>query len=121
MTGVIRILTWMPCPTSCLHNTLPSARERQTASRLWLLSSVALTKTWSPHATGVDAARPGSSATHLTASVLENFSGNPVSVVEPLWNGPRQLGQSAAFSAGALPKIVAASARRGMVVFMNRR
>src|SRR2546421_1250467 len=46
--------------------------------------------------TGVAADGPGRPATHLTFSVLENVSGRPCSVVEPLKNGPRHWDQFSA-------------------------
>jgi hypothetical protein len=47
---------------------------------------------------GTDAAGPGMAAAHFTPSVLLNFSGRPVSGLEPSWFGPRNPGQFAALA-----------------------
>ena len=50
---------------------------------------------------GVPALGPGIATFHAMFSVLENVTGRPDSVEDPLWFGPRQLAQSAALTAAA--------------------
>ena len=55
-----------------------------------------LTKTRSPQTAGVAALGPGRGVTQTTFSVLLQFSGRPVSGLEPFIDGPRHWGQSSA-------------------------
>jgi hypothetical protein len=72
-------------------------------------------KMLSPQITGTEAAMPGTSAPHFTPSFVLNLEGSPVSLEDPSWFGPRQLGQ---FSAPA-KEVSKTRARRVAVVFMS--
>src|SRR5256885_4453121 len=90
----------MPTPTSCFQSALPLVRSMQMASRVFATGSTELTKTRFSQTIGVAAEGPGISAAQRTFSVLENRAGKPVSLLDPLKNGPRHWGQ---FSAQTAP------------------
>src|SRR5688500_1724239 len=81
---------------SVRQSCFPVRRSRHTAACLPEAGSAAGRNTRSPQITGVAAPGPGGVTTHLTFSVLLNFSGRPFSGLEPLCEGPRQLDQFSA-------------------------
>jgi len=85
-----------PTATVLRQSSLPVLRSMQIASRSFVFASVELTKTLSSQTIGVAALGPGSGAAQTTFSVLLHDSGSPLSVLDPLKEGPRHCGQFSA-------------------------
>src|ERR1700677_1829798 len=99
---LLRPLVRSPSATIFCQRTLPFFASRHNSARFFSASGLE-TKTESPQTTGVAPLGPGMGVTQATPFVLLQFSGRPVSVVEPLNAGPRQWPQFSAYNPWGKP------------------
>src|SRR3954468_18333668 len=94
---------WLPPPSGRCHRIAPLVRSMHhkfsVTGCVDRSSSATLRKIRLPQTIGVDPENDGIASFHATFSVVVHLSGRFLSVLTPLRDGPRQLGQSSAAAA----------------------